>query len=171
MERSTDDPLDVSRILHVPAEAVASGDAAPRPATAPAADRAAAARKILVVDDNEDSAESLAMLLQLRGHTTALAHDGIEAVEAADRFQPDVVLLDIGLPRLDGFDVCRKLRERPWGASALVIALSGWGQDGDRQKSKDAGFDAHMVKPLDHAALTKLLASAPLPPRGQPSER
>ncbi|MFN0244302.1 MAG: PAS domain S-box protein [Planctomycetota bacterium] len=157
-------------VFHVHLPVAAIDVAAALPATDPAADRAVDARKILVVDDNEDGAESLALLLRLGGHVTATAYDGLEAVEVADRFQPDVVLLDIGLPRLNGFDVCRKLRERPWGASALVIALSGWGQDGDRRKSKEAGFDAHLVKPLDHAVLTKLLASAPQP-RGELSER
>jgi PAS domain S-box-containing protein len=115
--------------------------------------------RILVVDDNQDSAESLALLLRLTGHETELAYDGLAAVEAAERFQPDVVLLDIGLPKLNGFDACRRIREQPWGKRMVVVALTGWGQDEDRRKSKDAGFDSHLVKPVDHAALIELLAA------------
>jgi len=116
------------------------------------------ARRILVVDDNRDSAMSLAMVLKLTGHETHTAYDGLEAVEAAATFRPDVVLLDIGLPKLNGYDACRKIREQPWGKGMVLIALTGWGQDEDRRKSQEAGFDAHLVKPVDHAALTKLLA-------------
>ena len=119
-------------------------------------------RRILVVDDNWDSAESLAMLLQIAGNETHTAHDGLEAVEAAERFRPDVVLLDIGLPQLNGYDVCRRIREQPWGKTMVLVALTGWGQEEDRNKSKDAGFDAHLVKPVDYGALMKLLASLPL---------
>ena len=118
-------------------------------------------RRILVVDDNPDSAESLAMLLQISGNETHMAHDGLEAVEAAERFRPDVVLLDIGLPQLNGYDVCRRIREQPWGKAMMLIALTGWGQDEDRRQSKDAGFDAHLVKPVDYGALMELLATLP----------
>jgi signal transduction histidine kinase/ActR/RegA family two-component response regulator len=120
------------------------------------------ARRVLIVDDSLDGAESLAMLLQVGGHETHLAHDGIEAVEAAARLRPDVVLLDIGLPRLNGYEVCRQLRKEPWGKDLLLVALTGWGQDEDRHRSNEAGFDAHLVKPVDHDALLKLLASAPV---------
>ncbi|MGH8607985.1 MAG: ATP-binding response regulator, partial [Gammaproteobacteria bacterium] len=116
------------------------------------------ARRILVVDDNRDSAESLAMLLELTGNQTHTAYDGLEAVEAAATFKPDVVLLDIGLPKMNGFEAARKIREQPWGTKMLLVALTGWGQDEDRQKSREAGFDGHLVKPVDHGALTKLLA-------------
>ena len=115
-------------------------------------------RRILVVDDNRDSAESLAMLLKLTGHETHTAYDGLEAVAAAATFRPEVVLLDIGLPKLNGYDACRKIREQPWGKGMALIALTGWGQDEDRRKSQEAGFDGHLVKPVDHATLTKLLA-------------
>jgi len=115
-------------------------------------------RCILVVDDNQDSATSLAMVLELTGHKTHIAYDGLEAVEAAAKFRPDVVLLDIGLPKLNGYDACRKIREQPSGKGIVLIALTGWGQDEDRDKSKAAGFDAHLVKPVDYAALMKLLA-------------
>ncbi|MGH8512784.1 MAG: response regulator, partial [Gammaproteobacteria bacterium] len=86
------------------------------------------------------------------------AYDGLEAVEAAATFKPDVVLLDIGLPKMNGFEAARKIREQPWSKKMVLVALTGWGQDNDRQKSKEAGFDGHLVKPVDHAALTKLLA-------------
>ena len=101
-----------------------------------------AARRILVVDDNRDSAESLAMLLKLTGNETHIAHDGLEAVEAAARFRPDVILLDIGLPKMNGYEAARRIREQPWGKNMVLVALTGWGQEEDRQKSKDAGFDA-----------------------------
>ncbi len=120
------------------------------------------ARRILVVDDNRDSAESLAELLELIGNRTHAAYDGLEAVEAAEAFRPDVVLLDIGLPKLNGYEAARKIRERPWGKNVVLVALTGWGQEEDRQKSREAGFDAHMVKPVDFAALKKLLAETRL---------
>ncbi len=102
--------------------------------------RPAAGRRILIVDDNEDGAESLAMLLELSGHETLKAHDGIEAIAAAERFRPDAVLLDIGLPRLNGYEVCRRIRQEPWGKDVVLVALTGWGQDEDRHRSKRGGF-------------------------------
>ena len=118
-------------------------------------------RRILVVDDNEDAAEWLATVLRLNGHETHVAHDGLEAVRSAERIRPDAVLLDIGLPRLDGYEACRRIRAQSWGQDLLLVALTGWGQDEDRQKSRDAGFDAHLVKPVDDQVLLKLLASLP----------
>jgi signal transduction histidine kinase/DNA-binding response OmpR family regulator len=115
-------------------------------------------RRILVVDDNRDAATSLAMLLELTGHETRVAHDGLEAVQAAENFRPDVVLLDIGLPKLNGFEAARMIRQQPWGQDMLLVALTGWGQDEDRRKSSEAGFDAHLVKPANPVALTELLA-------------
>jgi two-component system CheB/CheR fusion protein len=115
-------------------------------------------RRILIVDDNRDSAESLGVLLELTGNQTHAAYDGLEAVEAAATFRPEVVLLDIGLPKLNGYDVARRIRELPGGKKILLVAMTGWGQDEDRRRSEDAGFDAHMVKPVDPAALTKMLA-------------
>ena len=125
------------------------------------------ARRILVVDDNRVSADSLARLLQLTGNKTHTAYDGLEAVEAATTFRPDVVLLDIGLPKLNGYDVARKIRKEPWGKKMVLVALTGWSQDEDRQKSREAGFNGHMVKPIDHAELMKLLASLSLEQGGQ----
>ena len=104
------------------------------------------------------------MLLQLDGHETHQAHDGIAALEAAERLRPDAVLLDIGLPGLNGYEVCTRLRQEPWGRDLVVIALTGWGQEEDRHRSRAAGFDAHLVKPVDPARLLKLLAALPAAP-------
>jgi CheY-like chemotaxis protein len=116
------------------------------------------ASRILIVDDNRDAATSLAMLLKLIGNETHTAFDGLDAVEAAANLRPEVVLLDIGLPNLNGYEVCRRLRGQPGGKGMLVVALTGWGQEEDRQKCRDAGFDSHLVKPVELPALTKLLA-------------
>jgi CheY-like chemotaxis protein len=113
--------------------------------------------RILVVDDNQDAADSLAMLLRILGHEVHTAHDGLEAVGAAGVFRPDVVLLDIGLPTLNGYDAGRRIREQQ-GADVVLIALTGWGQEEDRRRSKEAGFDHHMTKPVEFDALQKVLA-------------
>jgi signal transduction histidine kinase/CheY-like chemotaxis protein len=137
-----------------------------RPVAQAAAETTAAApapppaRRILIVDDNHDSAESLAMMLALTGHETRTAHDGLAAVEAADAFRPDLMLLDIGLPKLDGYDVCRRIRDQEWGKDVVVVAVTGWGQDEDRERSRKAGFDTHFVKPVDPDALKRLIATA-----------
>jgi PAS domain S-box-containing protein len=115
------------------------------------------ARRILVVDDNADTASSLAMLLKLIGNETYTANDGLEAVEAAEKHRPDVVLLDIGLPKLNGYDACRRIREQPFGKNMLIVALTGWNQEQDRRRSKDEGFDSHLVKPVNLADLQKIL--------------
>jgi CheY-like chemotaxis protein len=116
------------------------------------------ALRILIVDDNQDAAGMLAMLLQFAGHETHTAHDGVEAVEAAVALQLDVILLDIGLPRLNGYEAARKIREQQTQPSRpFLVALTGWGQEDDRRRSEEAGFDAHLVKPVDEAALSTLL--------------
>ncbi len=117
------------------------------------------AKHILVVDDNRDAAESLSMLLSITGHEIAMAHDGGAAFELAGRERPDVVLLDLGLPTLSGYEVCKRIRQQPWGREMFVIALTGWGQDEDRQKTREAGFDGHLVKPVAYDALLRLLDS------------
>jgi PAS domain S-box-containing protein len=122
---------------------------------------AAVHRRVLIVDDSEDGAESLAMLLQIGGHETHKAHDGISAIEAAERLRPDAMLLDIGLPRLNGYEVCSRIRQTTWGKELTIVALTGWGQEEDRDRSTDAGFNAHMVKPVDHDVLMKFIASLP----------
>ena len=123
------------------------------------AERDVAPRRILVVDDNEDAAASLVMLLQMTGHETWMAHDGLAAIEAAEKHRPDVVFLDIGLPGLNGHEVCRRIRKRPWGNDVVLVALTGWGQEEDQNESRAAGFDSHLVKPIDYAALTALLSA------------
>ena len=115
--------------------------------------------RILVVDDNQDAADSMAFLLQLDGHETRIARDGLQAVEAAAHWMPDVVLLDIGLPKLDGYEAARRIRAQRSGVDGvMLIAITGWGQDDDRRRSRDAGFDAHLTKPVGYVDLAKLLA-------------
>jgi len=126
---------------------------------APAATEPSPERRILIVDDNRDSADSLAMLLEITGNKTYMAHDGVEAVEAIEEHRPEVVLLDIGLPRLTGHEVCRHVRQQPWGQDIVMIALTGWGQEDDRRKSEEAGFNGHLVKPVDYDKLLELLSS------------
>ncbi len=120
---------------------------------------AATSLRILVVDDNHDSAASLDMLLRLTGNEVHVAHDGLEAVGMAHEFRPNLVLLDIGLPQMNGYDVARRIRQQPWGNDVALIALTGWGEEVDRNRSKEAGFDHHLVKPVDPAALLALLNS------------
>jgi CheY-like chemotaxis protein len=120
-------------------------------------DYSVAGQRVLIVDDNVDSAKSLALLLRLNGSDTQSAHDGVEAVEKAAAYRPDAILLDIGLPKMNGYDACRAIRKEPWGKDMVIVALTGWGQDEDRRKSEQAGFNGHFVKPVDFAALIKLL--------------
>ncbi|MEP7116591.1 MAG: PAS domain S-box protein [Acidobacteriota bacterium] len=124
---------------------------------------AEAPRRVLVVDDNVDSAESLAMVLSFGGHEVRMAHDGLDAVELAATFLPDLILLDIGLPRLNGYEAAGRIRALPTGRQMFIVALTGWGQVADRQRSADAGFNAHLVKPLDQAELAKLMNKLPPP--------
>jgi PAS domain S-box-containing protein len=114
-------------------------------------------RRILVVDDNQDSAKMLATLLRLTGNEVETAFDGLDAIQAGERFGPDVVLMDIGMPRLNGYETCRRMRQQPWGKQALLIAQTGWGQNEDKRRTAEAGFDAHFVKPVSLDALNKLL--------------
>jgi PAS domain S-box-containing protein len=140
---------------------------APAPGTSSRGVRAAnggPAYRILIVDDNRDAAVSLAMMLRLMGHETLTVHDGEAAVESAAAFQPDIVLLDIGLPKLNGYDACREIRAQEGGASIVLIALTGWGQDEDKRHSREAGFNFHMIKPVDPEALDRLLAGLLLSP-------
>jgi PAS domain S-box-containing protein len=129
---------------------------------------ALAARRVLVVDDNADSAESLGELVRLMGNEVRTAHDGLEAVEAAAEFRPDLILMDVGIPGLNGLDATRRIREQPWAKTVRIVALTGWGQEADRKRSADAGCDGHLVKPVEPAVLEKLLAVSPAcPPQGR----
>lgn len=137
--------------------------AAPAPERAVSRHPAAAAprRRVLVVDDNRDSADSMTMLLRLRGHEVRTVYDGETALTAAAEFRPEVVLLDIGLPRLDGYEVARRLRAAPGGGAVLLAAMTGYGTDDDKHRARQAGFDRHMTKPVDPDALHRLLAGEP----------
>ena len=114
-------------------------------------------RRILVVDDNRDAADSLVLMLQMMGHEGHTAYDGLEAANAAETWRPDVVLLDIGMPKMNGYEVARHLRQQPWGNELALVALTGWGQEEDKRRAHEAGFDHHLTKPVDAAALGKLI--------------
>jgi CheY-like chemotaxis protein len=118
--------------------------------------------RVLVVEDNLDAAVTLVDLLTLWGYEVSAVHDGLAAVEVAPRHRPDVVLLDIGLPGIDGYEVARRLRGRPELGGLLIVAITGYGQESDRQRARDAGCDHHLVKPVDLAILRRLLAGAVL---------
>jgi PAS domain S-box-containing protein len=117
-------------------------------------------RRILVVDDNKDSADTLGTLLRIKGHQIRTAGDGLRAIEVAAEFRPEVILMDVGMPRMNGYDATSRIRQTPWGKEVFIIALTGWGQESDVQNSVDAGCSAHLVKPVDLAALEGLLVSA-----------
>jgi PAS domain S-box-containing protein len=126
----------------------------------PEADRAQDTRRVLVVDDNYDAAESLAELLGTLGHHTRVAHSGVEAVATALEFQPDLVFLDIGMPGISGYEVAKRLRTHPEVASAMIVALTGWGTEEDKRRAKDAGFDEHVTKPIEIGVIENVLARA-----------
>ncbi len=124
-------------------------------------------RRVLLIDDNKAATEALGMILGYWGHTVHLCNDGSSGLRAADEFRPDVVLLDIGLPDVDGYAVARALRENRLHRAAVVIAVTGFGRDDDRRRSESAGFDAHLVKPLDLDALERLLGAPTLAIKGR----
>jgi CheY-like chemotaxis protein len=121
--------------------------------------RAAPNKRILLADDNRDAAESLAIILRLEGHEVHLAHDGPAALAAFEANKPDVALLDIGMPRANGYEVARQIRAEPGGRDVLLIAITGWAQDSDKARSRAAGFDHHLTKPIEPQSLIELLAS------------
>ena len=124
-------------------------------------------QRILVADDNNDSAESLALLLRLAGHEVETASDGEQALAAAERFRPHVAVLDLGMPRLSGHDVARALRQKDWASDLVLVAATGWSQADELERTREAGFDAHLVKPVESRALLKLLYRGELrKPRG-----
>ncbi len=120
-----------------------------------------ARRRVLVVDDSDDSKESLATMLKIMGHDVKCASDGLEAVEAAATHRPGVVLLDIGMPRLNGYEAARRIRAQPWGRDMVLVAVTGWGQEADRRLAQEAGFDHHLVKPADVSMLEEILEATP----------
>jgi PAS domain S-box-containing protein len=142
--------LPVATALPAPRDGLVTND---RPLDAPQAHR------ILIVDDNEDAATSLSVMLTILGYDTRTAADGLAGLDAAAQFRPEAILLDIGIPKLNGYDVARRLREESWGKKIVLIAVTGWGQAEDIQRTIEAGFDHHLVKPVDPTELTKLLSS------------
>lgn len=125
-------------------------------------DQRPAPRRILVADDNRDSAKSLAMMLRALGNEVSIAHDGQEAVDLVASHRPEVAVLDIGMPKLNGYDAARQIRQQSWGEEVVLIALTGWGQEEDKRRSKEAGFDHHLVKPVELATLKQVLEPAPV---------
>ena len=121
----------------------------------------APSRRVLIVDDNEDAANSLAMILELGGHQTASVYTAADALQRATAFRPDVVLLDIGLPGMDGYEVAQKMRELPGLRDIRLIAVTGYGRSDDRVRARDAGFDDHLTKPVEFALLERTLAGIP----------
>jgi CheY-like chemotaxis protein len=114
--------------------------------------------RILVVDDSPDVADSLGLLLTMMGHEVRTASDGVEGIQTADVFRPDLVLLDLGMPRMNGYDTARAIRQQPWGKGVVLIALTGWSQD-DRHCIQEAGFDHYLVKPVEPDTLKQLLSA------------
>jgi signal transduction histidine kinase/ActR/RegA family two-component response regulator len=133
------------------------------PASGPPAPAAVPRRRVLVVDDNADAAESLAMLLRLEGQEVRVAHDGPAALEAARAERPNVIFLDIGMPGMDGYEVCRRLRQESGLNGAVLVAVTGWGQEEDRRRGQEAGFDRHLVKPVGMEVLQQVLAGLAVP--------
>jgi CheY-like chemotaxis protein len=115
--------------------------------------------RVLVVDDNRDSADTLAMMLRILGHDTHTAYDGQDAVERTAALEPDAVLLDIGMPRLNGFEAAERIRQQPGGSERLILALTGFEEDEQRERLSAAGFNSCLVKPIDHTALNQLLTA------------
>ncbi len=137
--------LPVERPVAPAGSSGATSDAVPAPPAGP--------RRILIADDLRDSADSLAMLLEAMGHEVHVAYDGKQALHMAEALRPEVTLLDLGMPELNGYEACRRIREASWGRSMVLIAQTGWGQEEDRRRTQDAGFDHHIVKPIDPDAL------------------
>ena len=113
--------------------------------------------RLVIADDLQDNTDSLADLLRLRGLEVKTAYDGAEAVEAVAAFKPEAVLLDIGMPKLDGYEACRRIRATPDGRDLIIVALTGWGQSIDRERTRNAGFTQHLVKPVDYLTLLSVL--------------
>ena len=145
-------------VVHLPISAETPAD--PLAPSAPRRDFGDKTRHILVADDNPDCAESLAVLLRLLGHEVEIAGDCLEAVAAAERYRPETILLDLGMPKLDGYGACRRIRERPWGKVFAIFALTGWPQESDRSKSRGAEFDGHLVKPVGLTELRQALEAS-----------
>jgi CheY-like chemotaxis protein/two-component sensor histidine kinase len=151
-------PLSVERADEDDAGSEAGHAGAEAPSPVLPAVRPVVHRRILVADDNPDARESLATLLSMSGHEVFRAQDGSDAIKSAEQFRPDVALLDIGMPFANGYEVARRIRGEPWGRGMMLVALTGWGQESDRRRSHEAGFDMHLTKPVDPNVLDELLA-------------
>jgi CheY-like chemotaxis protein len=148
-------------VVRLPASSsVAVAEVEPVAETAPRGPR----RRILIVEDNRDAAESLAMLLKLTGHQVQVAYDGNEGVAAAAEFRPELVLMDLGMPHMDGYEAARRMRAGPGGDESILVALTGWGADHDRRRAQESGFDQHLIKPVDPDALTRMIEQMPIKP-------
>jgi CheY-like chemotaxis protein len=146
-------------IIRLPIAALPTSSATTAAPTAAVAKMAS--HRILVVDDNVDAAESLAVLLRLWGHQVRVAHTGPEALKVAHESHPEMLILDIGLPEMSGYEVARRLRQQPQFGKAIIVAVTGYGQAEDRRRTEEAGFDHHLTKPVDPAALESLVRSLP----------
>jgi CheY-like chemotaxis protein len=146
------DPGDVEEVLSMPQPEV-TREARSRPLATPV--------KVLVVDDDRDTVDMLKMLLDMNGGSTHVAYDGTEAVRLAEILRPEIILLDIGLPKLNGYEVCRQIRQHAWGRSMIVVALTGLGHNDDYARSEQSGFDMHLVKPVAAELLLTVLAATP----------
>ena len=118
---------------------------------------ASGGNNILVIDDNVDAAFTLQMLLKLKGYQVEIRHDGHEAIAAAESLRPEVILLDISMPGMSGYEVCKQIREQEWGKTIVIVALTGFGKEEDKKRTQEAGFDAHLVKPVDLQTLMDVL--------------
>jgi two-component system CheB/CheR fusion protein len=143
-------------VLRIPAQHSAQVQA-PSGLESREAGKAQVVRRVLVVDDNRDAAESLALFLQVGGHDVCTAFDGEQALETAEKFRPDIALIDLGMPKLNGYEVCRRLRQTEWGRKMTLIAQTGWGQEEDKRRTREAGFDGHLVKPTDPVNVLQLV--------------
>jgi len=153
-----DGPAEFEVHLPLARAAMTQARGSAQPSAADAVERPSPQR-ILIADDNADSAESMGMLLRLMGNDVRIASDGLEAVEQAAVFQPDIVLMDIGMPRLDGYEAARRIRNQGWSRDTLLVAVTGWGPSDDSEEATAAGFDRHFTKPLDPAELRRLVSS------------
>jgi CheY-like chemotaxis protein len=154
------------RVPCLPATALPPPDQAPESTGAPAA-----GLKVLVVDDNVDAAETLSLVLEMAGCSTRMLHEGSQVLQGAQDFGPDVILLDIGLPGMNGYEVAQRLRQESRFARTLLVAITGWGTEQDRRRSQESGFDHHLTKPVDYSALEPLLRQAAGGAQAQASAR
>ena len=145
-------------LLADPAVAAARAAAARPPETVEAGANSVDPCRVLVVDDNADAAEGVAAVLRMCGHEVVTAEDGVAALQLAESFGPDVALLDLGMPRLNGYETARRIREQPSGRHMALVALTGWGQPRDRDSTRQAGFDAHLIKPIASEELLETLS-------------